>query len=111
MGSLIHLIFFLLIGLAAGWLAGRITKGKSYGLVNDLIVGVVGAFLGGILFSLIGLSASGLIGSQGLRITIAMLGYMGSFVSRANPDFCHTVLRLSDSVVTNTGHCYLRNII
>ena len=49
MGSLIHLIFFLLIGLAAGWLAGRITKGKSYGLVNDLIVGVIGAFLGGIL--------------------------------------------------------------
>ena len=64
MGSLIHLIFFLLIGLAAGWLAGRITKGKSYGLVNDLIVGVVGEFLGGILFSLIGLSGpSGLIGS------------------------------------------------
>ena len=63
MGILIHLVFFLLIGLAAGWLAGQITKGKSYGLVNDLIVGVVGAFLGGILFSLLGLSASNLIGS------------------------------------------------
>ena len=47
---------------------------------------------------------------QGLRITIAKLGYMGSFVSRANPDFCRTVLRLSDSVVTNTAHCYSRNI-
>ena len=63
MGSLIHLLFLLLIGLAAGWLAGQITKGKSYGLVNDLIVGVFGAFLGGILFWLIGLSASNLIGS------------------------------------------------
>ena len=40
---------------------------------------------------------------QGLRITIANLGYMGSFVSRANPDFCRTVLRLSDSIVTNIG--------
>ena len=49
--------------------------------------------------------------NQGLRITIANLGYMGSFVSRANPDFCRTVLRLSDSVVTNTAHCYSRNII
>ena len=49
--------------------------------------------------------------AQGLRITIAKLGYMGSFVSRSNPDFCRTVLRLSDSVVTNTAHCYLRNII
>src|SRR5271157_606765 len=48
---------------------------------------------------------------QGLRITIAKLGYMGSFVSRSNPDFCRTVLRLSDSVVTNTAYCYLRNII
>src|SRR5271157_2541790 len=36
---------------------------------------------------------------------------MGSFVSRANRDFCPTVLRLSDSVVTNTAHCYLRDII
>ncbi len=63
MGSLINLVFFLLIGLAAGWLAGRITKGTSGGLVNDLIVGVAGAFLGGILFWLIGLSATGLIGS------------------------------------------------
>ena len=41
---------------------------------------------------------------QGLRITIAKLGYIGSFVSRANPDFCRTVLRLSDSVVTKTAH-------
>ena len=49
--------------------------------------------------------------NQGLRIIIAKLGYMGSFVSRANPDFCRTVLRLSDSVVTNTAHCYLWNII
>ena len=51
------------------------------------------------------------VGPQGLRITIANLGYMGSFVSRANPDFCRTVLRLSDSIVTNTAHCYLRNSI
>ena len=63
MGSLIHLAFFLLIGLAAGWIAGQVTKGKSFGLVNDLIVGVIGAILGGVLFSLLGLAATGLIGS------------------------------------------------
>ena len=57
------IIIWLVIGAIAGWLAGQITKGRSYGLVNDLIVGVVGAFLGGILFSLLGLSASNLIGS------------------------------------------------
>ena len=75
MGSLIHLLFFLLIGLAAGWLAGRITKGKSYGLVNDLIVGVVGAFLGGILFALIGLSASNLIGSL-ITATVGAIDFL-----------------------------------
>ena len=56
-------LWFLLIGLAAGWLAGQIMKGGSSGLVSDLIMGVIGSFLGGFLFGLLGLSASGLIGS------------------------------------------------
>jgi uncharacterized membrane protein YeaQ/YmgE (transglycosylase-associated protein family) len=58
-----NLVWFLLIGLIAGWLAGLLTKGRGLGLANDLIVGVLGAFLGGLLFWVIGLSATGLIGS------------------------------------------------
>jgi uncharacterized membrane protein YeaQ/YmgE (transglycosylase-associated protein family) len=58
-----ELVYFLLIGLAAGWLAGQITKGRSFGLVNDLIIGVIGALLGGFLFRLLGLSAAGHLGS------------------------------------------------
>jgi uncharacterized membrane protein YeaQ/YmgE (transglycosylase-associated protein family) len=61
--GLFNLVWFLLIGLIAGWLAGLLTKGSGLGLVNDLIVGVLGAFLGGMLFWVIGLSATGLIGS------------------------------------------------
>ena len=57
------LLWFILIGLAAGWLAGQIMKGGGFGLVGDLIVGVVGALLGGFLFGLLGISAGGLIGS------------------------------------------------
>ncbi len=57
------LLLFLLIGLAAGWLASRIMKGKSLGLVGDLVIGVIGSVLGGWLFGVIGLSASGIIGS------------------------------------------------
>lgn len=57
------LIWFLLIGLAAGWLAGQIMKGGGFGLVGDMIVGVIGALLGGFLFGLLGLSAGGLLGS------------------------------------------------
>lgn len=61
--SPVGLILFLLIGLAAGWLASHIMKGGSFGLVGDLIVGVVGAFLGGWLFDLLGISLGGLLGS------------------------------------------------
>ncbi len=55
-------LWFLLIGLAAGWLAGQILKGGGFGVVGDLIVGVIGALLGGLLFGLLGLNAVGLLG-------------------------------------------------
>ena len=58
-----YLIWFLLIGLIAGWLAGQITKGKGFGLLGDLIVGVIGALLGGFLFGLLGLASFNLLGS------------------------------------------------
>ena len=57
------LVWFLLIGLAAGWLASQIMKGGSSSLITDLIMGVIGAILGGFLFGLLGLAATGLIGS------------------------------------------------
>jgi uncharacterized membrane protein YeaQ/YmgE (transglycosylase-associated protein family) len=56
-------VWFLLIGLAAGWLAGQLVKGGGFGLVGDLVVGVIGALVGGALFNAIGLSANGLLGS------------------------------------------------
>jgi uncharacterized membrane protein YeaQ/YmgE (transglycosylase-associated protein family) len=56
-------VWFLLIGLAAGWLASQIMRGGGSGLVSDLLMGVIGAILGGFLFGLLGLSATGLLGS------------------------------------------------
>jgi uncharacterized membrane protein YeaQ/YmgE (transglycosylase-associated protein family) len=73
--GILSLLWFLLIGLAAGWLAGQITKGSSFGLVNDLIVGVIGSFLGGILFWLIGLSATGLLGSL-IMATVGAIAFL-----------------------------------
>ena len=71
-------LWFILIGIAAGWLAGQLMKGGGYGLVGDLIVGVIGGLLGGCLFGLLGISASGLLGSLvtatvGAVILIALL--------------------------------------
>ncbi|GJM25548.1 MAG: membrane protein [Phycisphaerae bacterium] len=57
------LIWFLLIGLAAGWLAGQIMKGSGFGTVGNLVIGVIGAVVGGLLFDVVGLSAYGLLGS------------------------------------------------
>lgn len=56
-------VWFLLIGLSAGWLASQVMKGAGSGLVTDLIMGVIGSILGGFLFGLLGLSASGALGS------------------------------------------------
>ena len=54
-----NFLWFLIVGLVAGWLAGVLVKGGGFGLVGDLVVGVIGAFLGGFLFSSLGVSAGG----------------------------------------------------
>ena len=65
------LVWFLIVGLVAGWLAGVLVKGGGYGLVGDLIVGVIGGMLGGWLFSAFGATAGGgLLGS----IIVATVG-------------------------------------
>lgn len=41
------LLIFLIVGLVAGWIAGKVVRGAGFGLIGDLIVGIVGAFIGG----------------------------------------------------------------
>ncbi len=52
-------VWFILIGLVAGWLAGQLVRGGGFGVIGDIVVGVVGALLGGFLFRLLGVSVSG----------------------------------------------------
>ncbi|MDF2856963.1 MAG: Transglycosylase associated protein [Neobacillus sp.] len=56
------MLWFLIIGIIAGWLAGNVIKGGGFGLIGDLIIGVVGSFIGGYLFKLLGISTYGTIG-------------------------------------------------
>jgi len=58
-----NLLIYLAIGAIAGWLAGNIMKGGGSGLLVNMIIGVIGALIGGVLFSLLGIKAGGLIGS------------------------------------------------
>jgi len=45
-----HLIVILLVGLVAGWLAGKIVRGTGFGIIGDIVVGILGAFIAGWLF-------------------------------------------------------------
>ena len=58
-----YFLWYLLIGLVAGWLAELIVKGRGAGFLVNLAVGVIGGLLGGWLFSLLGLVAVGTLGS------------------------------------------------
>ncbi len=57
-----HLLIFLIIGALAGWLAGVVMKGRGFGVVINMVVGVVGAFFGGWLLPRLGVSFGGDIG-------------------------------------------------
>lgn len=64
------LISFLVVGLLAGWIAGQLTKGSGFGLLGNIVVGVIGAFVGGLLFWLLGLTAHNLMG----QVVTAVIG-------------------------------------
>jgi len=64
------LIWLLLVGLVAGWLAGKIMKGSGYGVIGDIVLGVIGAVVGGFLFRLVGIAAYGTLGA----IIVATIG-------------------------------------
>ncbi|MGY3884058.1 MULTISPECIES: GlsB/YeaQ/YmgE family stress response membrane protein [Aeromonas] len=66
-----NMLWFLIVGLIAGWLAGVLVKGGGFGLIGDLVVGVLGAFVGGWLFTTFGVAmGGGLFGS----ILVATIG-------------------------------------
>ena len=60
--SITSLIWFLLIGLIAGWVASLVMKDGRHGILGYMIIGVIGALLGGWLFGVLGIFAGGLLG-------------------------------------------------
>lgn len=52
------LLIFIVIGAVAGWLAGILMEGRGFGLVGNIIVGIIGAIAGGLVFGLLGLIGS-----------------------------------------------------
>lgn len=68
--SLSNVIWWLVVGLIAGFLASRVMRGGGYGLIGDIVVGLIGAFLGGWLAGFLGIGSFGLIGT----IVVAFIG-------------------------------------
>lgn len=64
-------LYWIIVGLIAGWLAGVVMKGGGYGVLMDIVLGIVGGVVGGWLFGALGLaSGGGLVGS----IIVAFVG-------------------------------------
>ena len=57
-----NLLLFLLIGLLAGWIAAKLMRGEGFGLWGNLALGVIGAFIGGLIFGWLDIRAAGLVG-------------------------------------------------
>ena len=66
-------LWYLLIGLVAGWLANLVVKGRGAGLWINLVVGIVGGILGGWLFALFGVFAVGAVGSLFMALIGAII--------------------------------------
>ena len=64
------LIWMLVIGAIAGWLAGLVMKGRGFGILGNIVVGIVGAVIGGFLFNALGIAFWGLLGT----LLVAFIG-------------------------------------
>ena len=74
-------LWFIIIGLVAGFLAGAVVKGHGFGLLGNLIVGVIGSVLGGFIFGLLGLGANNLLGALicafvGAVVLLLLIGFV-----------------------------------
>jgi uncharacterized membrane protein YeaQ/YmgE (transglycosylase-associated protein family) len=71
-GSAISFIAWIVLGLIAGFIGSKIVNHTGEGLIRDVLLGVVGAFIGGYLFSLFG--ASGVTGLNLYSLLVAVVG-------------------------------------
>ncbi len=56
-------LWFIIIGIVAGFVAGKLMRGGGFGLLVNLVVGIIGAVLGGWVFGFLGITTTGIIGS------------------------------------------------
>lgn len=72
------LLSWLVVGLIAGWLAGQVMKGGGYGLMGDIVIGIIGALVGGFLASTFFGVADAV---NGINITSILVAFLGAVVA------------------------------
>ena len=66
-------LWWIIIGIVAGWIAGQVMKGSGYGLLGDLIIGAIGGYIGGYVFGLLKITSSGIWGALITAVVGAIL--------------------------------------
>ena len=66
-----HWVYWIILGLIAGWATGRLVRGTGYGIIFDVVLGMVGAIIGGLIMSQLGLAAAG---GFFYTLTVAIIG-------------------------------------
>jgi uncharacterized membrane protein YeaQ/YmgE (transglycosylase-associated protein family) len=67
------IIWWIVIGLVAGWIAGKVSRGRGFGCVTNVLLGLVGAVIGGWIFQKLGIIAFGTLGSLAAATVGAIL--------------------------------------
>ncbi len=68
-----NIVAFLLVGLISGWIASLIVEGHGFGAIGDIIIGVIGAFVGGFVFDMLGVASYGFWGAVGMSLVGAVV--------------------------------------
>lgn len=68
--DIMNLIVFLAVGALVGWLAGVLIRGTGFGVIGNIVVGIIGAVFGGFVFGLLGITSGGWLGA----ILMAVIG-------------------------------------
>ncbi|HEY4838131.1 MAG TPA: GlsB/YeaQ/YmgE family stress response membrane protein [Candidatus Acidoferrales bacterium] len=71
--NVMYWFWVIVIGILAGFLAGKLMRGRGFGVLVDLLVGIVGSFIGGWVFGMLGIGAYGLIGQLLVSLVGALL--------------------------------------
>jgi len=74
---LINILAWIIVGGIAGWLAGLVVRGTGLGIVGDIIVGIVGALIGGFVLSLL---LPGTFGFTGFNIGSLIIAFIGAVI-------------------------------